>query len=196
MLPPPSTSLPPALNRRHGGAGLAQPVEVLAAPDHVVERVAGRVEAADGVALGDELVDHIVEDDRVLEPGVAFRDDDRALVALRDAGVEERRPPHPAPPVGARDRHVAASRSVGRRRHVDRRRVERELRGERPGAVLVDDEVFAKRRLGGLRVSELLVKRLEIDLFPPPERTSVTACVPSSSWPSMPPRVCVKRYIE
>ena len=45
-------------------AGLGERVEVFAAPDHVVEGIAGSVEAADRVAFGDELVDDIVEDDR------------------------------------------------------------------------------------------------------------------------------------
>ena len=141
------------------GLRLADRVDVLAVLEHVLQRVAGRIQAAHREALRVQVVDRVLELDRVLEPGVALGHQHRALVAIGDHAVEADAAAHARDAVGEVHRRLAARPRLGG--------VGRELHGvgvelqpgvEQPGVLVVGDEVVGQFALGDGEVGELAVE--------------------------------------
>ena len=70
-----------AREQQQPAAGALERGQVLALPHHVVEGVAGLGAVEDGV-LVEHPVDHVLQEERVLEPAVALGGDQRTLVPV------------------------------------------------------------------------------------------------------------------
>ena len=76
---------------RDVGAPLAQTRQILGlAPHHVLGRITGGIQAPDQM-IGAQAVDYVLDQERELEPGIAFRDQHRQPLAVGDAARLNRR---------------------------------------------------------------------------------------------------------
>ena len=141
------------------GLGLADRVDILAILEHVLERVAGGVQAAHREALRVQVVDRVLELDRVLEPRVALGYQHRPLIAVGEHAVEADAAAHARDAVGEVHRRLAARAPLGGvGGQLDRGRVELQLGVEQPGVIVVGDEVHRQLALGDGEVGELAVE--------------------------------------